>query len=194
MALLCWRLRRSGLAVTNFGYRSLRLTLQEAGQRLADAVLRIKAQQPDGHAPIHYVAHSMGGLVLRAAIGLIHTQLQPNQIPPPDESPPSRIVFVATPHYGAPLADRWYPWLSWIPAVRQLRTAPDSDVFKIPVPPPCFEMGTIAGQFDRIVPGPFTHIAGEKDHVLIPLSHTLIFGRSVARQAFAYISRGRFQK
>lgn len=59
-------------------------------QRFADHVVRVSAES--GGRPVHVVAHSMGGLMVRAALAA-HPQLW---------SRIDRIVFIGTPHYGAP--------------------------------------------------------------------------------------------
>ena len=59
--------------------------------------LRALKQQSNG-APVAVVAHSMGGLVARAAL----RRVGPGVI--------SRIITIATPHHGTQLA-RWFHWL-----------------------------------------------------------------------------------
>jgi pimeloyl-ACP methyl ester carboxylesterase len=65
------------------------LTLSTAALR--DLVLSL--HNANGGKPVHLVAHSMGGLVVRAALMDHGPKLWPKL---------GRIVFIATPHYGAP--------------------------------------------------------------------------------------------
>jgi pimeloyl-ACP methyl ester carboxylesterase len=51
-----------------------------------------KMHQTNGGQPVHLVAHSMGGLVVRAALVEYGKDLWPNV---------GKIVFLGTPHYGA---------------------------------------------------------------------------------------------
>lgn len=66
------------------------LTLSTA--RLRDKVLQL--YETNGHEPIHLVAHSMGGLLVRATLMQYGDELWPHL---------GRIVFIATPHYGSPM-------------------------------------------------------------------------------------------
>lgn len=47
----------------------------------------------NGDRPVHFVAHSMGGLLVRATLMEHAPELWPKL---------GRIVFIATPHYGSP--------------------------------------------------------------------------------------------
>jgi pimeloyl-ACP methyl ester carboxylesterase len=51
-----------------------------------------KTWEGNGHEPVHIVAHSMGGLMVRATLSEYGEELWPKL---------DRIVFIATPHYGA---------------------------------------------------------------------------------------------
>jgi pimeloyl-ACP methyl ester carboxylesterase len=55
--------------------------------------LILKTWEDNRHQPVHLVAHSMGGLMVRAALMLHGDQLWPKL---------GRIVFLGTPHYGSP--------------------------------------------------------------------------------------------
>ncbi|GAA4257294.1 alpha/beta hydrolase [Dactylosporangium darangshiense] len=68
-----------------------RKSLAESTGRFAERVTRISDDL--GGRPVHVVAHSMGGLMVRTALAA-HPQLW---------SRIDRIVFVGTPHYGAPV-------------------------------------------------------------------------------------------
>jgi pimeloyl-ACP methyl ester carboxylesterase len=65
------------------------LTL-EAGA-LRDAIVRAYAD--NGGQRVHLVGHSMGGLLIRAALDAHRDELSPRL---------GRIVFIGTPHYGSP--------------------------------------------------------------------------------------------
>lgn len=58
---------------------------------LRDLVLRLHAE--NGEQPVHLVAHSMGGLMVRATLMDHGQELWPKI---------GRIVFIGTPHYGSP--------------------------------------------------------------------------------------------
>ncbi|HVR95953.1 MAG TPA: hypothetical protein VMW27_05020 [Thermoanaerobaculia bacterium] len=67
-----------------------RMSLTRSAARLRDKVLQIF--ESNGGKKVHFVAHSMGGLLVRATLA-DHPELWPKL---------GRIVFLATPHYGSP--------------------------------------------------------------------------------------------
>jgi pimeloyl-ACP methyl ester carboxylesterase len=83
------------LGESDFGHEIFaydwRKSVRHSTSALRDTVLRL--HQKNGGSPVHLVAHSMGGLVVRATLLQHGDQLWPKL---------GRIVFVATPHYGAP--------------------------------------------------------------------------------------------
>lgn len=68
-----------------------RLPLEHGAARLRDRLVAL--HEANGGRKIHLVAHSMGGLLVRAALAAHGAALWPKI---------GRIVFLATPHYGAP--------------------------------------------------------------------------------------------
>jgi pimeloyl-ACP methyl ester carboxylesterase len=92
-------LSRKKFDVLNFGYASRTETLQEHAKSLVDAVsYRVKTKEGTSHpTAVHYVTHSFGGVVLRAA-------LRSGQLPVKD----TRVVFVAPPIQGCILARMIY--------------------------------------------------------------------------------------
>jgi pimeloyl-ACP methyl ester carboxylesterase len=68
-----------------------RKPLTASAKRLADRVADMYAD--NGKRPVHLVGHSMGGLMIRAALMEQGQRLWPMV---------GRIVFIATPHYGSP--------------------------------------------------------------------------------------------
>jgi pimeloyl-ACP methyl ester carboxylesterase len=80
-----------GFPITKFPY-DWRLPLQESAKRLRDLVNL--EWESNGRKPIHIVAHSMGGLVVRSMLQQFgREQNIINKI--------GKIVFIATPHYGS---------------------------------------------------------------------------------------------
>lgn len=83
-------LKRDDFGHVMFAY-DWRKSLRRSAARLRDEILRL--HQGNGGLPIHLVAHSMGGLMVRAALMEHGDEIWPKI---------GRIVFVGTPHYGSP--------------------------------------------------------------------------------------------
>lgn len=130
MFLLAPRLRRliPETSVHCFGYPSRKVTIHEAAIRLADFI-----SSTTNGAPVSFVGHSLGGLVVRMLDSLPH---------PP--APLHRLVTLGTPHQGASIA-RFLRRSSLMrkiggPVLSEL-AAPD-----LPVQPRCLQIGCIIGR------------------------------------------------
>lgn len=126
-------LKGSGFRVINESYPSKRLPIREiARTHIADLIER---QCTDHGSRIHFVTHSMGGLVLRA-------YLQENR--PPNLG---RVVMLAPPNQGSELAAslcrlglyRW--WMG--PAGSEVSSGPEGIHHSLP--PADFETGILIG-------------------------------------------------
>jgi pimeloyl-ACP methyl ester carboxylesterase len=190
LLLLGAALRRSGFTVRYFGYASVRRGLKENAERLRRFVQDIDAPA------VHFVGHSLGGIVIRA---LFHYF--------PDQRP-GRIVTIATPHQGAHVANflsRWAPgrWIIGKSIMELVAGEPRSWLL------PAREIGLITGDFPlgigRLFPGMTdpndgllnedeTRLAAATDRVCVRMNHTAMqFSREVARQVIAFIKVGRFE-
>ena len=128
LRLLQWRLARAGFDARVFAYPSVSSSLSQAADALQQYARAIDA------STVHFVGHSLGGLVIRA---LFHAYPQQRS---------GRIVTLGTPHGGSVVARRL---LRWRPARRLLgrgigdmvRGAPDAWL------PPANPVGVIAGDY-----------------------------------------------
>ncbi|MEX2044791.1 MAG: alpha/beta fold hydrolase [Opitutus sp.] len=150
---------------------------------------------------IHFVTHSMGGIIVR--LWLRECGVPENL---------GRVVMLAPPNQGSEIADRLQAFapFRWFTGVngRRLGTAADALPRTLgPWPAPHAELGIIAGSVSlnplvaSWIPRPndgkvsvvATHLAGERDHVVVPASHTWIARR---RQTIAHVTsflhQGRF--
>ena len=195
MELLERRLSDAGYRVHNLGYPHRADSIEEIVAAVHSRYLECCYQ--DG-GRIHFVTHSLGGLVIRAYLA---------------EHPPAelgRAVMLAPPNGGSEIADRFRG--SWLfrtllgPMAPQLGTGPEDLPARLPVPN-C-DVGVIAG--DRWINplGPFvlppphdgtvavsrTHLAGMKDHLVVPHTHTFIMNSTrVAREIIHFLRHGVFE-
>ncbi len=89
-------LREFGFCVHNWEYQSRRRTIQQHACTLAWYLQYVASCHPG--QPIDFVAHSTGGLILRAALNLPDC---------PEEAKIGRAVLLATPNQGSRLAIRF---------------------------------------------------------------------------------------
>lgn len=82
------------LARDDFGHRTFPYDWRKSMRCSADALLKVvrECYEENGSQPVNLVAHSMGGLMVRAAL-LEHSEELWKMV--------RKIVFIATPHYGA---------------------------------------------------------------------------------------------
>lgn len=193
MRILEWRLRDRGHDVCNIGYDTRVDSIEAA---VAEVVGKIGGCDT-GKGEVHFVTHSLGGLVLRA---LLATE------------PPLRIgraVMLAPPNQGSEIADqlRSIGWLKPVmgPLSIQLGTAA-SDLPRS-LPSPSIPFGVIAGNewinpagplwlpapHDGTVSVASTRLAGMSDHIVLPYTHTFIVNAGpVADQVDAFLREERF--
>lgn len=188
-------LERAGYAVLNIGYPSRRGSIEElaaiAFARIADAVGdRIPAT-------LHFVTHSMGGILLRQ-------QLAHHALPQL-----GRVVMLAPPNQGSELVDRLgrYGFFGLVngPAGRQLGTGPESLPRRLPAVN--FELGVIAGTrsynplFHKLLPEPndgkvsvaSARVEGMRDFRALPVTHTFMMGnRRVIEFTLNFLKHGTF--
>lgn len=189
MVLLGRRLQRAGFTVRRFSCHTLRSSpIENAGKLHAFSA---QIQSP----VIHYVCHSLGGLVVRH---LFH--LYP-------ERKPGRVVTLGTPHSASSAAAA----LNRIGAGKSLlgkstERGLDGDVPGWPVER---ELGVIAGSLrmglglllpgipkpsDGTVAVSETRVDGMTDHIVLPVSHFgLLVSKTVARQTIHFLRHGNFR-
>ena len=192
MKRLEWALRREGYQVFNPAYRSIRVPLPTlASEYLPDYLQR---NIPKGLRRLHFVTHSMGGLLLR---GSLATHRPPNL---------GRVVFLGTPHNGSEAADFWSKsafcrWLAG-PNLASLQTGPAG--YSVTLGPADYEALVIAGDrplspFWSPLPTPHdgkvsvasTRLAGSARHVVVPHTHfALTIRAEIIRQVMEFLRRG----
>lgn len=178
-------LRARGYETHAIGYRSRRATIEAAATQVASRIPR------RGDRRVHFLTHSLGGLVAQR---LIVSGLVPLR---------GRTVMLAPPNRGSRLAARlsrhaWYVWATG-PAGQQLAR----EAATIPL---AHEIGIIAGNrptspFALLLDGPSdgtvrveeTRIEGMADFLVVPRGHTFIMNSPrVLAQAAHFFEHGRF--
>jgi pimeloyl-ACP methyl ester carboxylesterase len=188
-------LRANGFATLNIDYASRRKPI--AG--LADDIHPEVARFAEREAPLHFVAHSMGGLLTRAYIA----KYRPDRL--------AGVVMLGTPNGGSEVADllsgyRLYNAF-YGPAGLELTTTSTSRPDALPAVD--YPVGVIAGNrfIDPVagllvLPKPndgrvsvqSAMVAGMADHIVVKASHTGLPRHAGAiEQTIAFLRDGRFR-
>lgn len=171
MQTLADRLEKRGFDVLNVDYASTTYVLEDLVEKIHP---EIELFLKDKTKKVHFVGYSMGGLLARAYLA----KYKPAQM--------GRLVMLGTPNHGSEVANflrgNWAYRKVYGPAGQELTT--DNDYLK-KMGKPDYDFGVIAG--DRsidpassyIIPGvddgkvsvASTHLAGEKDHIILHTNH-----------------------
>ncbi len=197
MAKMAKFFQQNGYATINVSYPSTKLSIEESSIYLISAIDLARNQN---FSQIHFVTHSLGGIVLRYtfAAGI------------PDNA--GRVVMLSPPNKGSEIVDKLGSWklFRWMngPAGQQLSTSPDS--LPNSLGPSNLPTGIITG--DRHALFDFwlsTLIEGEndgkvsvanarlenmRDFLIVHESHPFIMnGKEVLEQSLHFIQYGSFQ-
>lgn len=197
MSLLAARARRRGYRVHNLGYPSRRASILVHAERVGRHLAALAEQ--DG--PLDAVTHSLGGIVLRAAVA--GGWLPAGAL--------GRVVMLAPPNAGTELADllartRLFR-LVMGPAALELRTGASG----IPagLPPVPFALGVITGNrgrrllLARALAGPNdgkvsvagAAVEGMRELLVVPRGHTFVMNApEVVAQTFHFLEHGEFAR
>jgi pimeloyl-ACP methyl ester carboxylesterase len=190
-------LEAKGYATLNLDYASRRKTLEAL---TGDVHPAIELFGSGLTGSIHFVCHSMGGLLAR--VYLVHHR--PQRL--------GRVVMLGTPNRGSEIADRLKHVAAYRaffgPAGQQLGTQRDTAIEAL-FPAVDYPVGIIAGDrsiypiASALLPKPHdgrvsvanTRLDGMADHVVIGTTHPWLVRNSVAiAQTIAFLRDGRFRR
>ena len=187
----------AGFATLNTGYASRHNPLEALADDIHPAIARF-ADSTEGS--IHFVGHSMGGLLARVYLA----RYRPARL--------GRVVMLGTPNSGSEIADRLKHLVAYRaffgPAGQQLGTVRDAALDAM-LPPVDYPVGIIAGNrsiypvASAMLPRPNdgrvsvenTKLDGMADHIVIGAPHPgLPRNRLAIEQTIAFLRDGRFGK
>jgi len=180
--------------VNNIGYSSINETPEEI---LLDVSEQIDSSLPENDQAVHFVGHSLGGLMIRAY--LEDTKVKNL----------GRVVLIGTPNKGTTLIDSYQDtWWMQMAGPTALSLSTNEESFPNSIADPYYPVGIIAGisegnnnedtlpgKDDGLVPLESTKINGMTDMIIVESSHWMLrYDHDVASQTVEFLRYARFKK
>jgi pimeloyl-ACP methyl ester carboxylesterase len=187
-------LEAEGYTVINHDYPSTTASIE----KLTDEIFRTLVPQIKNSETVHFVTHSMGGIVLRQ-------YLENNEIPNL-----GKVVMLAPPSRGSEVTDKLgniflYKWING-PAGNQLGTGTNSHPLRLKDSE--FELGIIAGDrtinpiLSMLIPGPDdgkvalarVKPSAYSDYIQLHATHPgMVWNKRVIQQTKYFLTNGKFK-
>lgn len=179
-------LESQGYQVYYYSYPSTKYTITEHAVYLSKFIQKVMANNPG--AKVHFVTHSIGGIILREAVPKLNKE-QFTHV--------GYLVMLAPPNQGsflAKLSTKMFPMItSKIKPLSELSSEPNAYVHHVPVPK--IKMGIIAGRFDAKVPPSAARLEGQPEPVIVNSTHTFIMNHSKTRKLImSFLRKGTFKE
>lgn len=184
---------KRGYATVNYDYPSRSLEIEQ----LSEQVIKSALARCQRTGRIHFVTHSLGGILLRYYLSQ-H-----------DITNLGHVIMLGPPNHGSELADKLQQYSIYRcllgPAAMQVGTNAQSLPNRIG--PPTYSVGIIAGDHSinwlgsQLLPKPndgtvsvaSTCLANVDNHLVLPVSHPFMMSNAIViRQTLYFIQHGRF--
>ncbi len=189
-------LSESGYLVHNTTYPSTEKPVDELASEVIPTA--VASCNKEGDRPIHFVTHSMGGILIRYF-------LQTNEL---DNL--GRVVMLSPPNQGSEVIDKLsgVPGFTAIHGPAGVQLGTDEDDVPSQLGPATFDLGIITGNrsinifLSMMIPGPDdgkvsierAKLEGMSDFLVVPHTHPFIMkSKLVIRQVLYFLEHGRFE-
>lgn len=189
--------RDKGYDVVNTDYPSTKDTIEDLSAAVVPAAIR--TCQTKGAHRIHFVTHSMGGIIVRHYLKT--KKHRPHNL--------GHVVMLAPPNKGSEIVDNLgdRPAFELWNGIAGKQLGTEAQSLPNILGPVDYSVGIIAGNrsisplFSKMIPGPddgkvsveSTKIKGMTDHIVLPANHTFIMNSpSVFKQVVYFLENGQF--